>query len=342
MMSHHPPFIPALLLVVCACSVDVPSEISVPEAEHEPPARHTTGPDDAESSATTDDGDDDDDANPAGTGGAEPSDETGAGDDDDTGEPMPPPTGPMSVLLFTGQTRIDHHHDNNGQGVVFFSRLAEAYGFSVDVAYRNSDFAAADLSQYDVVLFNGTFGEPLDDGTKQKLIDYIEQGGSWMGTHSVARTHYEWTYLWDDLMGWGGERPNGHPVGNKPGTVSVMGEPDEHPATHCIPAEVDTSTFWMAWQGELSPDHELLAVVNRQGLPDDHPVVWAREFPGGGRAIFSHFGRVYTSKFKDRASWEPGHLYGALRWAAHREGVDFECHSLPYDGATDPDYVNGE
>ncbi|MEM9460885.1 MAG: hypothetical protein AAGF11_42370 [Myxococcota bacterium] len=45
---------------------------------------------------------------------------------------------------------------------------------------------------------------------------------------------------------------------------------------------------------------------------------------------------------KDRASWEPGHLYGTLRWASPREGVGFECHLLPYDGATDPDYVDGE
>ena len=51
------------------------------------------------------------------------------------------------------------------------------------------------------------------------------------------------------------------------------------------------------------------------GMGADHPIVWAHETAGGGRAFYTAMG--HTSESYDEAPFRQ-HLVAALRWVAHR------------------------
>ena len=70
---------------------------------------------------------------------------------------------------------------------------AETGQFTVSPTEDVAEVNRARLANVDVVMFALTSGElPLDPSQKSAIVDFVNNGGGFVGIHSVADTLYEW------------------------------------------------------------------------------------------------------------------------------------------------------
>ncbi len=167
--------------------------------------------------------------------------------------------------------------------------------FARDASAMSESFARLDDAR--VVMFANTTGD-LAVENRQKLLDWIRDGGSFIGAHSAADTWHEWPEYIEML---GGEFES-HPDQ----TTSVLRVDDEkHPATAGLESPHELFEEFYRFRN-LGPNHVLLS------LADSSPMSWCRSY-GRGRVFYTALGHredVWTSP------WFRQHLAGAIEWCS--------------------------
>ncbi|WP_330455806.1 ThuA domain-containing protein [Streptomyces sp. NBC_00820] len=219
-------------------------------------------------------------------------------------------TGRLSdVLVYTRTT--GYRHDSIPAGTAALRELGQAYGFAVEASEDPAVFTDASLAGRSAVVFLSTSGEVLTPDGQAALRRWTTDGGGFMGVHSAACTEYDWPYYGDLL----GARFAGHPE-FQPGTVLV--EDRSHPAMAHLPTRWDWNDEWYDFHGSPRSDVRVLAGIDESGyrggsMGADHPLVWCREFEGGGRSFYTALGHA-SDAYTDPAFRH--HLLGGLRWTA--------------------------
>ncbi|MGH7150225.1 MAG: ThuA domain-containing protein, partial [Planctomycetota bacterium] len=194
--------------------------------------------------------------------------------------------------------------------------------FDVDATQECAAVSKENLARYDAVAFYTTGELPLAEGQREALLEFVRNGGGFVGIHPATDTFYEWPAYGEMLGG----RFDGHPWHGK---VSVRVEDPWHPSTlHLAPGfEIEDEIYqfkdWDRAKVRVLLSLEARSVdlgakgVNRKDR--DFALAWCREF-GEGRVFYTALGH------REEAWRDPRylrHVVEGIRWAMGRD-VDEE------------------
>ena len=231
------------------------------------------------------------------------------------------------------------------QGAGFELTALQGYlqeGDALDLSFLTAEY----LSQFDGVMMMTNGNLPLDDAQKRALVDFVRQGGGFIGVHCAALTLYDYPAFGEMLGGYFRRTI-------APNRVVVLNVEDrEHPATRMLGASwpiVDEfyqygTAPWSADRPDdnvdvlfgnripvgLSRDrvHVLLSLdtraTNIDGLQEievggDYPQSWVQDI-GEGRSFYTSLGHrddIWSNDPVFRA-----HVVGGIRWALGLEDGD--------------------
>ena len=202
------------------------------------------------------------------------------------------------------------------------------------------------LSQFDGVMMMTNGNLPLDEAQKRALVDFVRQGGAFIGIHCAALTLYNYPEFGEMLGGYFRRAVQQNHV------FVLNVEDQEHPATRMLGGSwtvVDEmyqygTAAWSADRPEENVDvlfgnripvgfsrdrvRVLLSIDTRatdiDGLEDieqggDYPQAWVQDF-GEGRSFYTSLGHrddIWSTNPAFRA-----HVVGGIRWALGLEDGD--------------------
>lgn len=193
--------------------------------------------------------------------------------------------------------------------------IADRSGFTIDYLRTEEDLqrlAPDRLSSYDAILFVNTTGElPLPD--RDALVQWVRDGGAFVGVHSASDTLHEFAPYLDMLGGefdFHGEQT----------VADVWVENAAHPATAPLASPMSIfEEYYHLKRFDPAAVHLLLALRFDPDAKEAAtlPISWWRDF-GRGRVFYTALGHrqdVWESP------WFQQHLTGALAWALERQPV---------------------
>ncbi|KND28195.1 ThuA domain-containing protein [Streptomyces acidiscabies] len=244
-----------------------------------------------------------------------------------------PPAGaadaPYDVLVFSRTAGF--RHDSIPAGIQMIRELGAANGFTVTATEDAAQFTAANLAQYETVVFLNTTGDVLNGAQQNAFESYIRGGGGYVGIHAAADTEYDWPF-YGELAG---AYFASHPAVQQ---ATVRVENRAHPATqHLGPAWVRTDE-WYDFRTNVRAGARVLATLDESTysggkMGADHPHTWCKTIQNGRS--------FYTGNGHTQASYsEPGVrslVLGGIRYTAGR--ADADCrpengYTPLYNGAT--------
>ncbi|MFJ9124549.1 ThuA domain-containing protein [Streptomyces sp. NPDC102340] len=214
-----------------------------------------------------------------------------------------------ALLVYTRTT--DYRHDSIPGAVESLRTL----GFAVRHTEDPADFEAGLDAGPDAVVFLSTSGDVLTGGGRERLAEYVDGGGGFVGVHAAACTEYGWPYYGRLL----GARFDRHPA-YQPGRVRIADH--DHPATQHLTPSWEFTDEWYDFRSDPreDPTVRVLAYADESSyegaaMGGDHPLVWCRDPETSGRMFYTALGHA-AEAYDDTAF--RAHLAGAIHWAARR------------------------
>jgi type 1 glutamine amidotransferase len=209
------------------------------------------------------------------------------------------------ILVVTATAGFRHSSIETAEEVL--TELAPRLGCEVQFARDEQAItdAFADLSRFRVVVFANTTGD-LQVGRRQRLLEWIQSGGSFVGIHSASDTWHEWPEYLEML---GGEF-DFHPDQT---TGLLVVEEAKHQSTATLDSPFSLFEEFYRFRN-FDPARVRLLLTLREGS-ESLPMAWYRIY-GSGRVFYTALGHredVWTSE------WFGRHLTGALQWALRRD-----------------------
>ncbi len=231
-----------------------------------------------------------------------------------------------------------------GPGAGFEVTVLQGYlqdAASLDLSMINAEY----LAPFDAVMMMTNGNLPLTDSQRSALVDFVRDGGGFIGVHCAALTLYDYPEFGEMLGGYFRRTVGQNRI------VVLKVEDSEHPATRMLgdswPIVDEFYQYGTAAWTEDRPDenvdvlfgnriplglsrervHVLLSIDTEQtdleGLEDmepggDYPQAWYQNF-GEGRSFYTSLGHR-----DDIWSGDPvfrAHLVGGIRWALGLEPV---------------------
>lgn len=207
--------------------------------------------------------------------------------------------------------------------------LAQNRGWSTYFTANAAIHNARDLARFDAIIWNNVSGDVLTSAQRQAMIDYLKDGGGYVGIHASGGDHsYSWKWYAQTLLG---AQFKGHPLGPAGPRLQRATVVIEAPADHIVdhlPKEWPRVDEWYSFRE--SPRAKGLQVLasldestyspNMLGLDismgDDHPVIW-KHCLEQGRVFYSALGHTAESY---SAPEYVTLLARAIAWAARLEG----------------------
>ena len=180
-------------------------------------------------------------------------------------------------------TTLGFRHGSIETARQVMSSLAGASGgeFTVTATEDLSTVSAANLANYEVLFFALTTGElPFTADQKTAILDFMNRGSGFLGTHSATDTLYEWA----DYGMLVGAYFKEHPWTQQ---ATVVVEDQSHPAASGLGERYSTG---------------------------DYPLAWTHSV-GNGRSYYNALGH-FDETWRDPRFQRQ--LTGAIRWVARR------------------------
>jgi uncharacterized protein len=182
--------------------------------------------------------------------------------------------------------------------------------FVRDATQLPSSLSAASLATTRLVIFANTTGD-LEYPGREALLQWVQNGGSFIGIHSASDTWHNWL---EYIAMLGGEFET-HPA---EASVIAYVEDRSHPATAGI--ESPHSLFEEIYYFKnFHPEsvHLLLSLhaSPEDGQPGFFPLAWWRLY-GRGRVFYTALGHREDVW---RSPWFRSHMAGAMDWSLQRE-----------------------
>lgn len=220
----------------------------------------------------------------------------------------------MKKLLYVTHS-AGYRHEVLPHSQDVLRRLGEEAGaFETDAT---DDVATVDwnnLARYDAVAFCTTGELPMTEDAKNALIQYVKDGGAFVGIHNATDTFYQFAPYVEMIGG----SFNGHPWHQD---VGIIVEDRNHPATRDLPEhftihdEIYTHKNWSREKTHvlMRLDNSTVDLAKAAGNRDDNDfaMAWCHTF-GQGRVFYTALGHA-------EPTWDSGlfhkHLLGGIRWA---------------------------
>jgi type 1 glutamine amidotransferase len=225
--------------------------------------------------------------------------------------PSPPAAGtPIRVLMVTATAGFRHDAIPTARQVMASLASQSSGAFTVNATEDLGELTATRLAAVDVLMFALTSGElPLNGDQKTAIVNFIENGGGFIGAHSASDTLYDWPDYGRIVGAYFKEHP-----WTQQATVVV------EDTTHPIDAGLGTTftlneEFYTFRENPRQKVHVLLSLdaasVRAQG---DFPLAWAQTI-ARGRSYYNalgHFSETWNdTRFQNQ-------LRNAIRWTAGR------------------------
>ena len=214
------------------------------------------------------------------------------------------------VLVFS-KTR-GYRHNSIPEGISAIQQLGIENGFTVTATEDSSMFVKDSLQQYAAVVFLNTTGDVLDTPQEDAFMNYIKQGGGFVGIHAAADCEYTWPW-YGELVG---AYFKSHP---KQQNAKLIVIDKDNIATKHLPAIWDRFDEWYNYKN-LNPTVHVLIKLDEQSYTggengDNHPISWYHDFDGG-RAFYTGLGHTKEA-YKEPLFLK--HLQGGLIYAIGRK-----------------------
>jgi len=178
---------------------------------------------------------------------------------------------------------------------------------------------AAELADYDAVVWNNTTGTVLDADQQAVFREFVQSGGGYVGIHAAADTHYDWEWYGDLVGAYFSDHPQVQ-------TARVNVTDRAHPSTQHLPSVWEVEDEWYDYRSNPRGDVHVLATLEEDSYDGatmdeggaDHPIAWCQPFEGG-RSWYT--GRGHTSAAFEADDFRE-HLRNGIMWAAGYVGGD--------------------
>ncbi len=219
----------------------------------------------------------------------------------------------MIKLLMTRHSE-GFEHTYLPHAEVAIKKLGEQSGAFEATTTARSRLIGPDMEeQYDVLAFATTGELGWDDEQKQALLDFVRNGGGFVGIHNATDTFYEWPEYGEMVGGYF----NGHPWHEE---VTVNVEKPEHPAVEMLGDSfqvTDEIYTFKNWDREettvlMSLDNDSVDVSKGNREDDDYALGWCHPY-GEGRVIYTGLGHPPELWEQD---WFMQHILACIKWAA--------------------------
>jgi len=221
----------------------------------------------------------------------------------------PPGVAPIRVLMLTATAGF--RHDSIPAARAAVTAIAARTTDIVVAATENlADVSATRLAATDVLIFALTTGElAFDESQKRAIVDFVNNGGGFIGFHSATDTLYDWPDYGRIVGAYFKEHP-----WTQQATVAV--EDRAHPTTAGLGASFSlTEEFYTFRTNPRGTVHVLLtldpASVGTQG---DFPLAWTQAI-GRGRSYYNALGHFPDTWNDPRFQMQ---IAAAIRWTAAR------------------------
>ncbi len=172
------------------------------------------------------------------------------------------------------------------------------------------------LDDFRAVVFYTTGELPVDEETKQGLIDFVRNGGGFAGTHCATDTFYKLPEYGEMIGGYF----DGHPWHQK---VAIKVEDRTHPASIRLGESFEiTDEIYQFKQFSrervhvlMSLDHDSFDVSRGKRKDNDYAISWTRDY-GKGRVFYTALGHR-VEVWRDPRFLN--HFVTGVRWAMNCE-----------------------
>ncbi|MFF5289359.1 ThuA domain-containing protein [Paractinoplanes globisporus] len=202
-----------------------------------------------------------------------------------------PAAAPLTKVLVFSKT-AGFRHDAIPAGIAAIQRLGTENGFTVTATEDAAQFTAANLAQYQAVVWLSTTGDVLDANQQAAFQSYIAAGGGYVGVHAAADTEYDWPWY----GGLVGAYFLSHPAIQQ---ATVRVEDATNPATAHLPAAWVRTDEWYNYRTNPRANVRVLLSLDEGtysggSMSGDHPITWCQNY-AGGRAFYTGLGHTQES-----------------------------------------------
>jgi cytochrome c len=223
-----------------------------------------------------------------------------------------PPASPIRVLVLTATAGFRHEDAIRAMGPALTQMTLSNLGEFVFTQTENlADLNPDRIINYNVIFFACTSGElAFTDAQKAGIVNFVEQGGGFMGAHSATDTLYDWADYGRIVGAYFKEHP-----WTQDATVTV--EDPSHAATRAVPPSFRLFEEYYTFRDNPRPRVHVLLALNPAsvGAQGDYPLAWTQTI-GQGRSFYTALGH-FASTWSDQRF--QAHLLGAIRWTAKRD-----------------------
>jgi uncharacterized protein len=218
---------------------------------------------------------------------------------------------PGRILYFTHSA--GYRHDVIPASREILKRIGEtAPQFEVTASEDVSTFSTENLRRFDAVMFFTTGELPMNDIQKQTLMDFVRDGGGFLGVHSATDTFYQWPEYGRLIGGYFDQ----HPWHQE---VRIVADRFDPLVSFIGPSLVLADEIYQIRDFargshvvlRLDPSSVDLARDNVHRHPYGWPLAWTRSY-GSGRVF-------YTALGHEEAVWQDARfqmlLHNAVQWA---------------------------
>ena len=172
---------------------------------------------------------------------------------------------------------------------------------------------AANIKNYDVIVFYTTGELPLSDDQKTLLLNWIKGGKLFLGLHSATDTFYKWPEYGEMINGWF----DGHPWTQET-EVTIKVDDRSHPITSHLPESM-TFKEEIYQLKEFNPEKVKVLVsldttktnMTLKGIrAKQFPLVYFRDY-GKGKVVYNAIGHrpdIWTSE------WYQTMIVNTIKW----------------------------
>ncbi len=228
-----------------------------------------------------------------------------------------------AILIFS-KTNAFIHKEAIPAAEHMFQTLGEKNGWSVYITENGAVHNEQDLARFNTIIWNNVTGDVLTEAQQTAMINYIENGGGWIGIHGAGDSSSDWDWYKDILIG---AQFIGHPFNPQfqQATIHIENpnDPVKNPITsHLSSSWVRTDEWYSFAESPRAKGMNIIATLDEStyspidhkgtdlSMGEDHPIIW-KHCQGKGRAFYSALGHTAESYA------EPDHitlLEQAVRW----------------------------
>lgn len=237
-----------------------------------------------------------------------------------------------TVLLFSKTTGFRHGEAIDASKKMF-AEMAKRNRWFLYETEEGGVFNAEQLAKFNVVIFNNSTGEVINDEQKKALEEYVENGGGLIGIHGSGDDSHHWDWYEKNLPG---AKFSHHPLKHQLQKTTLFLEPlSDSTLRKKLPTQLTHTDEWYIFfenprskgfniiytinGDKIIPNGNMLWIKDKNvGMGKDHPVAWFKN-TGKGRTFYTSIG--HTGEAFGRSELVQL-LDNAIRWAGHLPDID--------------------